>query len=140
MIEDADLIFDNDSKRYYFTEDYVYNKLATDLRAALYDGLDTNPATLPKRTIEYACDQLYDFIEHNAISAKSALYAVTQNKEYHDAMKKALQYQLFYFAQLGEVAQEIGHAMSDTVSSRAIQLLHAKGLFHLIVPHIPEEW
>ena len=95
---------------------------------------------MASRVIEYACDELYDFIENNAVSPKSSLYAVTQNNEYHRAIKKALEYQLNYFIQNGDISQESGHQMSDTVSARAIQLLHAKGLFHLIVPHIPEVW
>lgn len=140
MIEDSDLTFNSETKRYYLTSDYVYNKMGTDLNKILYDGLDTNKATLVQRTIEYACDQLYDFIEDNAISAKSTLYAVTQNNNYHEAMKKALGYQLNYFIQNGDVSQESGHQMSETVSSRAIQILKAKGLFHLIVSRIPEEW
>lgn len=140
MIEDADLIFNADTRRYYLTSDYVYNKLGTDLNKILYDGLDTNKATLVQRTIEYACDELYDFIENNAVSPRSSIYAITQNVAYHEAFKRALGYQLNYFIQNGDVSQESGHTMSETVSARAIQILKARGLFHLIVPHIPEEW
>lgn len=140
MIEDSELTFNSDNKRYYLTQAYVVNKLGTDLSKIVYDGLDTNRATLPQRMVEYACDILYDFIEDNAVSPISSKYAVTQNLQMHDAMKKALGYQLNYFIQNGDVSQESGHQMSETVSARAVQTLKAKGLFHLIVPHIPEEW
>lgn len=140
MIQDSDLIFNENNKRYYLTSDYVYNRLGTDLSKILYDELDTNKATLVQRTIEFACDELYDFLESNAVSSKSSLYAVTQNVEMHNAMKKALEYQMFYFIQNGDISQESGHQMSETVSSRAIQVLKAKGVFHIIVPHIPEQW
>jgi len=140
MIEDSDLIFDNDTKRYYLTSNYVYNNLGTDLSKILYDELDTNKATLVQRTINFACDELYDFIEDNAVDNMSSLYAVTQNMNMHNAIKKALGYQLLYFIQNGDITQEIGHTMSETVSARAIQILKAKGVFHIIVPNIPAEW
>lgn len=140
MIQDSDLIFNEESKRYYLTSNYVYDKLGTDLSKILYDELDTNRATLVQRTIEFACDELYDFIEDNAVSPKSALYAVTQNDEMHNAIKKALGYQLLYFIQNGDASQEAGNVMSNTVSARAIQILKAKGVFHIILTKIPEIW
>lgn len=140
MIQDSDLIFNEETKRYYLTSNYVYNKLGTDLSKILYDELDTNKYTLPQRTIEYACDELYDFIEDNAVDSESSLYAVTQNHDMHNALKKALGYELLYFIQNGDASQEQGNAMSDTISSRAIQLLRAKGIFHIIITKIPEIW
>ena len=140
MIQDSDLVFNTSNKRYYLTADYVYNKLGTDLSKILYDELDTNKATLVQRTIEFACDELYDFLEDNAVSRQSSLYAVTVNAGMHDAIKRALGYQLLYFIQNGDVSQESGHTMSETISARAIQLLRAKGVFHIIVPNIPAEW
>lgn len=140
MIQDSDLTFNQETKRYYLTSNYVYNKLGTDLSKILYDELDTNRATLVQRTIEYACDELYDFVEDNAIDGESSKYAVTQNLAMHNALKKALGYQLLYFIQNGDISQEAGNVMSDTVSARAIQTLKAKGVFHIIIKNIPEIW
>lgn len=140
MIEDTELIFNADTKRYCLSSAYVYDKMGTDLNEILYDGLDTNKSTLVQRSIKYASNMLYDFIEANAISPDSTMYAVTQNIRYHEAMKEALEHQTYYLIQNGNVAQESGHKMSDTVSASAIQRLKGVGLFHLIVTRIPEEW
>ena len=139
MIEDSDLTFDKDTKRYYLTNNYVFNKLGTDIAVVAYDDLDTNLATLNKRVIEYACDMLYDFLEDNAVSRESSLYYVTQDKDAHIAMKKALGYQLLHFIQNGDLSNEIGHKVSETVNNRAIQTLKAKNVFHVKYRQIPDD-
>ena len=131
MIIDEDLIFDTKSKRYYLTNNYVLNKLGTDIGAVAYDDLDTNKATFNKRTIEYACDMVYDYIEENAVNPKSSLFYVTQDEDAHLALKKALGYQLFYFIQNGDASMSKGNKASHTVNNRAIQLLHSKNVFHI---------
>lgn len=141
MIIDEDLVFDKKSRRYYLTNNYVYNKLGTDIGAVVCDDLDTNKATLNKRTIEYACDMVYDYIEENAVYPKSSLYYVTQDEDAHWAIKKALGYQLLHFIQNGDLSMSKGHKVSQTVNNRAIQVLHSKSVFHIRygVGRIPED-
>ena len=138
MIKDNDLIFNETNKRYYLSENYVYNKLGTDLALVSFDEFDTNLSTLKARTIEYACDMLYDFIEDNAVNRLSTLYDFTQRAEAHEALKKALGYQLLYFIQNGDVANEPGNKVSTTISYRAIQVLRASDCFH-IVRRVPKD-
>ena len=139
MIQDKDMTFDIETKRYYLTNDYVYNKLGTDIAMVAYDDLDTNKATFNKRTIEYACDMLYDHIEENAISPISSLYYLTQDTNAHNALKKALGYQLLHFIQNGDLSMESGHRVSQTVNDRAIQTLHAKSVYHVRYVGIPDD-
>lgn len=142
MIKDNDLTFNTSNKRYYLTENYVYNKLGTDLALVTFDEFDTNLSTLKARTIEYACDMLYDFIEDNAVNRAATLYDFTQREEAHEALKKALGYQLLYFIQNGDIANEPGNKASNTISNRAIQVLRANDCFHVVrrVPQDIGEW
>lgn len=142
MIIDNEMTFNTENKRYYLTENYVYNKLGTDLSLVAFDELDTNLSTIKTRIIEYACDMVYDFIENNAVAPKSTLYDFTQRQESHDALKKALGYQLLDFIQNGDISMEKGNKVSDTVNNRAIQTLLAKDCFNIIrrVPNNVEEW
>ena len=68
MIKDNDLIFDKETKRFYLTEDYVLNKMGTDLQKVAFDELDQNLSTFNQRQIEYACDMIFDFIDIQALS------------------------------------------------------------------------
>lgn len=143
MILDNDVYFDKEAQRYYLTESYVLNKMGTDLSMVADDEFDANIDTLNKRTIEYACDIVYDFLEENAISKKSARYLVTQSKEAFNCLKRALKYQLFDFIQVGDVSTERGNKASDTVNIRAVQSLKSANLFNTILTRVPEnveEW
>lgn len=138
MILDNDLRFDAGQKRYYLTTDYVYNKMGTDLDVVAADELDTNTSTLNQRTIEYACDIVYDFLEKNAASKESARYIPTQDQEAHNCLKRALKYQLFDFIQVGDISTERGNKVSDTVNNRAVQALISGNLFHTVITNIPD--
>lgn len=142
MIIDNEMTFNTESKRYYLTENYVYNKLGTDLSLVAFDELDTNLGTIKGRIIEYACDMVYDFIENNAVSPQSTLYDFTQRQESHNALKKALGYQLLDFIQNGDISMEKGNKVSETVNNRAIQALLAKDCFNIVrrVPSNVEAW
>lgn len=142
MIIDNEMTFNTENKRYYLTENYVYNKLGTDLSLVAFDELDTNLSTIKGRIIEYACDMVYDFIENNAVSPQSTLYDFTQRQESHNALKKALGYQLLDFIQNGDISMEKGNKVSETVNNRAIQALLAKDCFNIVrrVPSNVEAW
>ena len=131
MIQDNDLRFDIDSERYYLTQNYVLEKLGTDLKMVAYDELDARQSTLPQRTIEYACDKLWDFIQDNAVNPRSSRYATTKFKDMHNAIKRALGYELLDFIQYGEDEEH-------PISKRAVKTLNGAGLFHIIVRDIPE--
>lgn len=139
MILDNDVYFDKETQRYYLTESYVLNKMGTDLSVVADDEFDTNVDTLNKRTIEYACDIVYDFLENNAISKQSARYLVTQSQEAYNSLKNALKYQLFDFIQVGDVSTERGNKASDTVNIRAVQSLKKANLFNTIISTIPTD-
>lgn len=139
MIIDNDLIFDEKRKRYYLTEDYVYNELGVDLASILIDDFDTNVSTLTQRKIKYACDMLYGFIDDNAFNKNATYYAFTVDEEMHDALKEALGYQLNYFALNGDISNDVEFNVKSAVSKRAIQVLNGVGAFN-IVANIPKEW
>lgn len=137
---DNDMIFNKETKRFYLTEDYVYNKLGTDLSIVAFDELDTNLSTLNERLIEYACDILYDYIEEYSVYPESALYHFYVNKDAYNALKKALGYQLLKFVQYGENSND--GDKNESVSKRAIKCLDAKNVFYVRYVTIPpiEEW
>ena len=142
MILDNDMYFNKENKRYYLTNEYVYNKLGTDLDVVLNDELDTNLSTIKERNIEYACDMLYDYIEDNSVNTLSTLYHFTKNQDAYNALKKALGYQLLDYLQSGDISYEKGNRVSDTVNNRAIQALNNKNCFHVRYTQIPNvlEW
>ena len=142
MILDNDMYFNKENKRYYLTNEYVYNKLGTDLDVVLNDELDTNLSTIKERNIEYACDMLYDYIEDNCVNTLSTLYYFTKDQDAHNALKKALGYQLLDYLQSGDISYEKGNRVSDTVNNRAIQALNNKNCFHVRYTQIPNvlEW
>ncbi len=139
MIKDNDLIFDKETKRFYLTEDYVLNKMGTDLQKVAFDELDQNLSTFNQRQIEYACDMIYDFIEMNAVHRDSALYGIAVDKDKNRAVKKALEYQLFDFIQKGDASMGENAKASDTVNVRAIQKLIGADVFNSIYFNIPED-
>ena len=132
MIIDNDLVFDEKRKRYYLTEDYVYNELGTDLASVLIDDLDTNVSTLTKRKIKYACDMLYSFIDENAFDKTATYNAFMENEDIHNALKEALGLQLYYFALNGDVSNDVDVKVENAVSKRAIQVLNGAGAFHIV--------
>lgn len=140
MIVDNDLIFNKESKRYYLTEEYVYNKLGIDLSMHIVDETDTNLSTLNKRVIEEACDELYEFVEDNSVSRLSTLYDFAVRKEAHNALKKALGLQLMYFMQLGDTSHNVEDGNKYVVNTRALRVLHSANCFHIRYTDIPEEW
>lgn len=144
MIADIDLRFDKEQKRYYLTENYVINKMGTDLDIVAYDEFDTNVSTLNKRTIEYACDIVYDWLEDNAVSKETAKYLPTQYINEHNALKRALKYQLFDFIQVGDISTERGNKASDVINLRAIQALKGSNMLNTClyngIPADVEEW
>lgn len=139
MIVDNDLIFDEKRKRYYLTEDYIYNELGVDLASILVDDLDPNVSTLTKRKIKYACDMLYGFIDDNAFNKTATYYAFTVDEDMHNALKEALGYQLYFFALNGDVSNDIDFDVKSAVSKRAIQVLNGVGAFN-VVANIPKGW
>lgn len=139
MIVDNDLRFDNKTGRYYLTEQYVLNKMGTDLQQVLNDELDTNLSTLAERNIEYSTDIIYDFLEENAISPISSLYHIATNERALQCLKKALEYQLFDYLQNGDTSFEKGNSLKNVPNSRAIQKLDSANIFHIIKRNIPKD-
>ena len=139
MIIDNDMEFNETRKRWYLTENYVYNELGTDLSLLLIDEFDTNVSTLNRRKIKYACDMLYDYIDLNAFDKTSTYWAFCEDETIHNALKDALGYQLFYFAQNGDISNDVGNKVRNTVSERAIQVLNGANAFH-IVASVPKEF
>ena len=83
---------------------------------------------------------LHDFVENNAYHKLSTQYAFATKEQLHNALKKALGYQLFFFIQNGDVSNNPGASLNDTVSKRAIQTLHSANAFHIYFSNIPKEW
>lgn len=140
MVTNNNMIFDADSKRWYLTEEYVYNEMGIDLDLVLIDDLDTNTSTLKKRKIKYACDMLYDYLDVCALSKESAYYLFAHNKDINNGLLRALDAQLNYFAVVGDVTQDAEGKLKKSVSERAIARLDALGVFDTIIHGIPREW
>lgn len=139
MIVDNDLELDKKAKRYYLTENYVYNDLGTDLSLIQFDEFDTNISTATKRNIKYACDMVYDYIDENAFDKTSTYYAFLEDEDVHRAIKEALGLQLYYFILNGDVSNDVGNKSALTISSRVVQKLNGAGVFH-IVADVPDGW
>lgn len=140
MVTNNNMIFDKDSKRWYLTEEYVYNEMGIDLDLVLIDDLDTNTSTLKKRKIKYACDMLYDYLDICALSRESAYYLFAHNKDINNGLMRALDAQLNYFAVVGDTTQDAEGKLKQSVSERAVARLDALGVFDTIVNFIPREW
>jgi hypothetical protein len=140
MIYNNNLTFDAETKRWYLTEEYVYNEMGIDLEIFMIDDLDTNVSTLKARKIKYACDMLYDYIDAVAINKESAYYLFAVNKDFNNALLKALDAQLHYFIVVGDVTNDIDGNLKKSVSERAIARLDAVGVFDTVVYSIPKEW
>lgn len=140
MIVDNEVVFNASNKRYYLTEDYVYNKLGTDISLHAIDDTDTNLSTLGKRIIEEACDELYEYIEENSVDRLSTLYDFTVREEAHNAIKKALGLQLLYFIQVGDTSHSVEDGNKYVVNTRALRVLNGANCFHIRYTNIPKEW
>lgn len=139
MIINNDMYFNELTKRYYLTEEYVYNQ-GIDLSLHTIDEMDTNMSTLNKRVIETACDLLYDFIEDNAYDSLSAKYLIAVNPRVNNKMKKAMLYQLMTFVIKGNVSIEDDTQFFKALDKRAIKVLKSEGVFTTLIDNIPEEW
>lgn len=139
MILDNDLIFDKETKRYYLTENYVLNKLGTDISLYIIDETDVNLSTLNERVIKEACDELYEYIEENAVYPESTLYDFTQRKGAHQAIKKALGLQLLYFLHYGDASFSAENGNNFVVNTRALRVLDSKSCFHIKYLNIPDD-
>lgn len=143
MIETCDMIFDPHKKRYYLSEQYVYNQLGTNMKVLLDDELDTNRATIVKRNIQYACDMVYGYLCENAYDKNSALYIVTQNEDCNQSLKRALSYQVLMYAFNGDLTMDISTLPNQEVNRRAIQELKSGDILTTYVFNVPnnvEEW
>ena len=140
MVTNSNMIFDEVTKRWYLTEEYVYNEMGIDLDMVLIDDLDTNTSTLKKRKIRYASDMLYDYLDVVALSKDSAYYLFAHNQEFNNALLKALDAQLNYFVVMGDIANDIDGTLEKAVSKRAVARLDSVGAFDTIVHTLPREW
>ena len=122
-IKDKDLIYNMVRGRYRLTKDYVKNELGIDLQMILLDETDTNPTTLPDRTIKYTSDMIYDYMQRVCADYKYACYLIETVPEIHEAFKDALGYQLMSFAQEGDNAFSAGGSIEKSICARTMQIL-----------------
>lgn len=138
---DGDLYFDKDNLRYYLSTDFVSNKI--DLKSIGIDDFVPNPSNLPKETIEFSCDMLWDFIEKHSMDYNSSVYYATQNKRVYLKLKKALLLQLYRFLQTGDTDNGVEFKETDRIHKGAVNSLYSTGMFTIIIDDIPEnveEW
>lgn len=133
MIINNEMVFDKESKRFRLNNDYVYNELGVDLDVALMDEFDTNLSTIADRTLKYISNQLYDYIEANAVSYETTCYLIATNTEWYNTMRNCLGYQLQKFIIDGDDDE-------NYLSNKAKKLMLNKGFFHIILRDIPERW
>lgn len=122
-IKDKDLIYDEVRKRYRLTKDYVKNELGIDLQVALIDETDTNPTTLPERTLKYTSNMIYDYMKRNCADYNYACELIETVPEIHEAFKDALGYQLMSFATEGDNAFSAGGSIEKSIGERTMQIL-----------------
>lgn len=124
MIIDNDLTYDAVRKRYALRSEYVKNEMGLDLNAVLYDELDSNTTTMPKRTLRYTSDMVYDYLKMQAVDYKYAIELIENNAEVHDDFKDALYHQLVYFIEAGDLALSSDGDLSKAISKRALQCIY----------------
>lgn len=122
-INDTDLIYDEVRKRYRLTKDYVKNELGIDLQIILNDETDTNPTTLPDRTIKYTSNMIYDYMKRNCADYKYACELIETVPDIHEDFKDALGYQLMSFAQEGDLAFSSEGSIEKSICARTMQIL-----------------
>lgn len=131
ILEDADMKFDKDKKRYVLTESYVFNELA-DLKIVGFDEFDTNPSTLSKRILERTSKMFFNFTRSQSADYLSSIYFATQNEDVFNALKEALLYQVEYLLQVGDTANAVGMKKKDRVQNAGIDDLKGLNFFGVV--------
>lgn len=142
MITSEDMIWDGVNKRYYLSRNYVLNELGLDIDTMTDDEFDPNNSQVVERTIKEACNQLYDFMQLNALHYPSTMYYVTHNEYGNNELKRALGLQVDFYTLHGDLANKEGSKFSDRVSTGAVGILIGSGLLNKMFVSIPgiEEW
>jgi len=134
MIEDNDLIYDSKMHRYRLTKDYVQNELGIDIIMLTYDEFDTNPTTLPERTLKRTSDNIYEYLRYKCKDYYYVQELIETNEEVHEAFKLCLQYQLESFIVTGDPLLDNLSGLSDddimekSIGERAKLVLKDYGL------------
>lgn len=128
MIKNKDMVYDTKRKRYRLAENYVLNELGTDLKSILYDEMDSNPTTLPERTLKYTSNMVYDYMKSNCADYNYATKLIEDNEEINEAFKDVLSHQLMYFIQMGDLALSAEGDTSKMLSKRSVEILLGYGL------------
>ena len=133
-IKNKDMTFDKVRGRYMLTEDYVRNELGMDLQTILLDEFDANPTTLPKRTIKYTSNMVYDYMQRNCANYKFTCELINTVPHINEAFKEALGYQLMSFAQEGDKAFSADGSIEKSICQRTLQVLLANRLLTVQKP------
>ncbi|MBO5309708.1 MAG: hypothetical protein J6A98_00700 [Clostridia bacterium] len=128
MIKNKDMVYDSKRKRYRLAEEYVLNELGTDLDTILYDEMDSNPSTLPERTLKYTSNMVYDYMKANCADYNYATKLIETEEEINEAFKDVLSHQLMYFIQMGDLALSADGDTKKMLSKRSIEILKGYGL------------
>lgn len=142
MITSEDMIWDARSRRYYLSRNYVLNELALDIDTMADDEFDPNESRVVERTIKEACDQVYDFMQMNALHYPSTMYCVSHNEFFNDELKRALGLQVDFYTLHGDIANKEGSKYSDRISNATVGILIGSGLLNKMYATLPaiEEW
>lgn len=124
MVNNKNLIYDIQRKRYSLNIDYVLNNMG-DLQEILYDETDPNPSTLPERTIKRTSNNVYEFLKRHSRDFDYNCERIEDEEDINYAFQDALQYQLEDFVYVGERA--FGEH-DKLISERVYDILKSNGL------------
>lgn len=123
MIIDNDMVYNSKRKRFALSRDYAQNEIGTDILSICYDELDSNPATLPDRVLQYTSNMVYDYMKKECADYNYACELIENDVEIHEAFKDALYHQFVYFTQVGDLALHADGSLKNMISQRALQIL-----------------
>lgn len=153
-IEDADMTWNDDDKRYILKESYVLNELLIDLSVELDTTRASNPVKVPKKFLNKVSKALYNFIALNCRDEMSAKYVIAVDIKFNRMIKQALESLLVYWLRNGnlgeysrvnlETSTMSNMTIEDTMGVEVIGILMGSGLIGgkgLKVSYIPGgEW
>lgn len=128
MIKNNDMVYNEKTRRYRLTNEYVLNQLGTDLNSVLYDEFDTNTGTLAERTLKYVSDMVYDYLLMHSADYNYVCELIETSERVNELFKNALGYQLFYFLQVGDLALDTKVNNDVILSRRTFQVISGLNL------------
>lgn len=128
---DEYMIYNESTKRYVLTNEYVFAKMGIDLTSAINERNVMNPQALLNRFLEEVSDDIYEYIHTHSIYNELQDYYIAVIPSLRGIIQKAMDKQLMYSRLNGL----LGYSSNKDVQSQAI-CPKAKDILNTVVPEL----